>query len=68
MFDVEANGNHYQEMHVDGGTVSQAFLVPPSVNIHVAYEKAGFMRKVASPKPAAAASAHKWLRRRDLIN
>ena len=27
-----------------------------------------FMRKVASPKPAAAASAHKWLRRRDLIN
>jgi len=27
-----------------------------------------FMRKVASPKPAATASAHKWLRRRDLIN
>ena len=45
MFDVEANGNHYQEMHVDGGTVSQAFLVPPSVNIHVAYEKAGYRRK-----------------------
>ena len=26
------------------------------------------MRKVAPPKPAAAASAHKWLRRRHLIN
>ncbi len=45
MFDVEANGNHYQEMHVDGGAVSQAFLVPPSVNIHVAQEKAGYRRR-----------------------
>ena len=41
MFDVEADGKSYQEMHVDGGAVSQAFLVPPSVNIHVAQEKAG---------------------------
>jgi len=26
------------------------------------------MRKVAPPKPAAASPAHKWLRRRHLIN
>ena len=44
MCDVEANGKPYQEMHVDGGAVSQAFLVPPTVNIHVAQEKAGYRR------------------------
>jgi predicted patatin/cPLA2 family phospholipase len=44
MFDVEVNGKPYQEMHVDGGAVSQAFLVPPTVNIRVAQEKAGYRR------------------------
>jgi predicted acylesterase/phospholipase RssA len=44
MFDVDVNGQSYKEMHVDGGTVSQAFLVPPSVNVHVAEEKAGYRR------------------------
>jgi hypothetical protein len=28
MFDVEANGQRYQEMHVDGGAVAQVFLYP----------------------------------------
>ena len=29
MFNVEANGTLYQEMHVDGGAMAQAFLYPP---------------------------------------
>lgn len=48
MFDVEANGSHHQEMHVDGGALSQAFLVPPSVNTRVALEKAGFRRNATA--------------------
>lgn len=28
MIDVEADGKHYQEMHVDGGTMSQVFVYP----------------------------------------
>lgn len=49
MFDVEVNGTPYQEMHVDGGAVSQAFLVPPSLkNVHAALEKAGYRRSVAA--------------------
>ena len=30
MIDVEAGGEHFQEMHVDGGTVAQVVLYPPS--------------------------------------
>lgn len=30
MIDVEADGKHYQEMHVDGGARAQMFLYPPS--------------------------------------
>jgi hypothetical protein len=48
MFDVEAQGAPYQEMHVDGGAVSQAFLVPPSVNPHIAQAAAGYSRKVVA--------------------
>jgi hypothetical protein len=44
-FDVEANGKPYQEMHVDGGAVSQAFLVPPSLNTHDALKRSGYQRK-----------------------
>jgi hypothetical protein len=33
MVDVEAGGMKYQEMHVDGGTMAQVFLYPPSMNI-----------------------------------
>lgn len=33
MIDVNLGGTHYQEMHVDGGTVAQLFLYPPSVSI-----------------------------------
>lgn len=31
MIDVEANGSPYQEMHVDGGAMTQVFLYPPSL-------------------------------------
>jgi hypothetical protein len=33
LIDVEANGQHYQEMHVDGGAMAQVFLYPPSLNL-----------------------------------
>lgn len=36
MLDVTADGQHYQEMHVDGGTIAQAFLYPPSFSLRQA--------------------------------
>jgi predicted acylesterase/phospholipase RssA len=33
MIDVNLEGKHYQEMHVDGGTIAQLFLYPPSVSV-----------------------------------
>lgn len=33
MIDVEVDGKTYQEMHVDGGTSSQVFVYPPSLNV-----------------------------------
>ena len=33
MIDVNLDGTHYQEMHVDGGTVAQLFLYPPSISV-----------------------------------
>ncbi len=48
MFDVEVNGEPYQEMHVDGGAVSQAFLVPPSVNVKLAQKAAGYRRNIVA--------------------
>jgi hypothetical protein len=44
IFDVEAGGRAYQEMHVDGGAVSQAFLVPPSLNTREGLERSGYKR------------------------
>jgi hypothetical protein len=35
-------------MHVDGGAVSQIFLVPPSVSPRVALEKTGYRRAAAA--------------------
>ena len=31
MIDVEVDGRHFQEMHVDGGVVTQVFLYPPRI-------------------------------------
>jgi predicted acylesterase/phospholipase RssA len=33
LIDVHVNGVHYQEMHVDGGAMTQVFLYPPSVHV-----------------------------------
>jgi predicted acylesterase/phospholipase RssA len=34
MIDVTAGGEPFQEMHVDGGTMNQLFMYPPSLNVH----------------------------------
>jgi hypothetical protein len=33
LIDVQVDGKHYQEMHVDGGAMAQVFLYPPSINL-----------------------------------
>ena len=33
MLDVTVDGQRFEEMHVDGGTIAQAFLYPPSFNM-----------------------------------
>jgi predicted acylesterase/phospholipase RssA len=33
LIDVYADGKHYQEMHVDGGAMTQVFIYPPSIHI-----------------------------------
>lgn len=33
MIDVNVGGTQYQEMHVDGGTMTQVFLYPPSLSL-----------------------------------
>jgi len=45
MIDVEAGGNLYQEMHVDGGTMSQVFVYPPSLNVKEASKMRHFTRE-----------------------
>jgi hypothetical protein len=45
MIDVEANGRAYQEMHVDGGTMSQVFVYPPSLRIDALARKLGTERE-----------------------
>ena len=36
MIDVEVDGKSYQELHVDGGAISQMFLYPPSIDVPTA--------------------------------
>ncbi|MDA8164241.1 MAG: patatin-like phospholipase family protein [Desulfobacteraceae bacterium] len=45
LIDVEADGKPYQEMHVDGGTMSQVFVYPVSVHLKEESEAAGFARE-----------------------
>ena len=45
MIDATIDGQNYQEMHVDGGTVAQAFMYPPSLSL----------RRFANPAAADAA-------------
>jgi len=45
MIDVEVNGMHYQELHVDGGAIAQMFLYPPNVSLNefAAREREAFL-------------------------
>ena len=33
LFDIELDGQHYQELHVDGGAIAQMFLYPPTIDV-----------------------------------
>ncbi len=45
LINVEAGGKHYQEMHVDGGTVAQVFVYPVSIKLNQAAKAAGVERE-----------------------
>ncbi|HKR87332.1 MAG TPA: patatin-like phospholipase family protein [Phenylobacterium sp.] len=45
MIDVELNGVHYQEMHVDGGAMAQVFAYPPTLNVLDVARREGVERK-----------------------
>ncbi|MEX2298387.1 MAG: hypothetical protein WD715_13305, partial [Dongiaceae bacterium] len=45
MIDVEVDGQPYQEMHVDGGAVSQAFLYPPQLSVSELSAEYGVQRE-----------------------
>lgn len=45
LIDVEAQGKQYQEMHVDGGTVAQVFVYPPSLELGKLSEEAEAARE-----------------------
>ena len=45
MIDVDVNGKHYQEMHVDGGASAQVFVYPPQLRIAELSEQAGITRE-----------------------
>ena len=44
MIEVQANGQTYEEMHVDGGTASQMFVYPAGMNLKVLSLNAGVDR------------------------
>lgn len=45
MLDVTESGRHFQEMHVDGGVISQVFLFPPQLIQMLVGERAGQRRE-----------------------
>ncbi len=45
MIDVEAGGQPYDEMHVDGGTASQLFVYPAGMKLNEASEASGVERE-----------------------
>ena len=46
MLDVTVDGQKRQEMHVDGGTIAQAFLYPPSISLKTGAARAGINEKI----------------------
>ena len=45
MIDVEADRKQYQEMHVDGGTMGQVFVYPPTLDVQEIARDAGIERE-----------------------
>lgn len=45
MIDVTVSGDHYQEMHVDGGTTQQVFMYPPNLHLSAAAQALGVERE-----------------------
>ncbi len=45
MIDAEANGQRYQEMHVDGGATAQVFLYPPALRVAQISKQRGVVRE-----------------------
>ncbi|MCC6677737.1 MAG: patatin-like phospholipase family protein [Phycisphaerales bacterium] len=45
LIDVKVDGVKYQEMHVDGGTMTQVFLYPPSLKLREEAAERGVMRE-----------------------
>jgi Patatin-like phospholipase len=45
MLNVTVGGERYQEMHVDGGTIAQAFLYPPSISLRTVALRTGLNEK-----------------------
>lgn len=39
LFDVEVNGRHYNELHVDGGVAAQVFVYPPPLRLREVFSK-----------------------------
>lgn len=49
MINISIDGRDYQEMHVDGGAIAQAFLYPPSFNLKAKLNELG----IQGARPAA---------------
>jgi predicted acylesterase/phospholipase RssA len=45
MIDVDVDGVRHQEMHVDGGTIAQVFLYPPSLDLRSVAANAGVQQR-----------------------
>jgi hypothetical protein len=45
LIDAEVGGQRFQEMHVDGGAVTQMFLYPPSIGLRVDMRQAALARE-----------------------
>jgi len=69
MFDVEVDGKKYQELHVDGGAIRQAFLYPPhfhlkteSVKLHAGRTRTAWIIRNARLDPDWASTQRQTLR------
>ena len=62
--DVEIDGKKYQEMHVDGGSMAQLFLYPPSIDLStsgVRRQRAAYVIRNAKLDPDYSASERRTI-------